>query len=156
MSDIIEIKNLNFRYTQQCILKNFSFEVSENSFVAIAGPNGAGKSTLLNLVCRQLKSKSGAIKIDGKLIESYSPRKLARKIAIVHQEFVPVFDFTVAEIVMMGRTPYLSSFGYETKTDMEIVTEALKLTETDVFASRPLINLSGGERQRVLIARALA
>ena len=156
MSRIIEVENLSFGYTQSEILKGLSFEVMSGAFVGIAGPNGAGKTTLLNLLCGLLSYKAGSIKIDAARIESYSVKKLAQKIAVVRQEFVPVFDFCVAEMVSMARTPYLGTFGFESKADKEIVAEALEMTDTAHFASRPLAELSGGERQRVFIARALA
>lgn len=157
MSDVIEVKNLSFGYTHQStILKEISFEVMQGGFVGIAGPNGAGKTTLLNLLCGLMRPKAGSIKIDAAHIESYSVRKLAQKVAVVRQEFVPVFNFTVTEMVSMARTPYLPIFGFESKTDRKFVSEALEMTETVQFASRPLSELSGGERQRVFIARALA
>ena len=157
MSSIIEVNNLSFGYSPQSkILDNLSFEVMPGAFVGIAGPNGAGKTTLLNLLCGLLSPDTGSIRIDAADIESYCVKELARKIAVVRQEFVPVFDFTVEETVMMARTPYLGTFGFEGKADREIVTEAIKATDTIRFASRPLGNLSGGERQRVFIARALA
>ncbi|MHC4226416.1 MAG: ABC transporter ATP-binding protein [Planctomycetota bacterium] len=157
MSGIIEVNNLSFGYTPQSrILENLSFEVMPGAFVGIAGPNGAGKTTLLNLLCGLLSLEAGSIRIDAVDIESYSVRELARKVAVVRQEFVPAFDFTVEETVMMARTPYLGTFGFEGKADREIVTEAIEATDTARFASRPLGNLSGGERQRVFIARALA
>jgi len=157
MNAIIEVENLNFGYTpQQTILKRISFEVIQGRFLAVAGPNGAGKTTLLNLLCGLLRPKAGSIKIDAATVESYSVKKLAQKVAVVRQEFVPVFDFTVAETVSMARTPYLGTFGFESKADKKFVAEALEMTDTVQFASRPLAQLSGGERQRVFIARALA
>ena len=157
MSGIIEVENLSFGYTpQNTILKDISFEVTKGSFLAIAGPNGAGKTTLLNLLCGLLKSKSGSIKIDAAPVESYSVKRLAQKVAVVRQEFVPVFDFTVAQIVSMARTPYLGTFGFEDETDKQMVKESLEATDTAQFALRALGSLSGGERQRVFIARALA
>ena len=157
MNGIIKVKNLSFGYTpQETILKRLSFEVMQGRFLAIAGPNGAGKTTLLNLLCGLLKPKAGSVQINSADVKSYSARKLAQKVAVVRQEFVPVFDFTVAEMVSMARTPYLPTFGFESKTDKKMVDEALELTDTARFASRPLTELSGGERQRVFIARALA
>jgi iron complex transport system ATP-binding protein len=156
MSSIIEVRNLSFAYNQDTILSNLSFDVTAGEFLTIAGPNGAGKTTLLNLICGLLKPAGGSIKIDGRDVKSYSIKKLAQKAAVVRQEFVPVFDFTVEETVMMARTPYLGTFGFESKADKEIVDIALEMTETNRFALRPLTNLSGGERQRVFIARALA
>ncbi len=157
MSSIIEIENLSFGYERQSlILKNMSFEVKPGTFLAVAGPNGAGKSTLLNLLCGTLRLKSGTIRIDSKAIESYKTEALAKKVAVVRQEFVPIFGFSVIETVLMARTLYLGRFGFENKADRQIVNEALQVTDTAQFATRPLRNLSGGERQRVFIARALA
>ncbi|HDZ69443.1 MAG TPA: ABC transporter ATP-binding protein [Phycisphaerales bacterium] len=157
MNGIIKIENLSFGYTpEETILKALSFEVMQGEFVGIAGPNGAGKTTLLNLLCGLLTPKAGSIEIDAAPVESYSVRDLAQKVAVVRQEFVPVFDFTVREMVSMARTPYLGTFGFESKADREFVNDALEITDTARFASRPLAQLSGGERQRVFIARALA
>lgn len=137
-------------------MKDVSFSVKQGTFLAIAGPNGAGKTTLLNLLCGLQRPRTGSIKIDARRIESYSVRELAQEVAIVRQEFVPVFDFTVVEVVSMARTPYLGTFGFESRIDRDIVNDALKATDTAKFALRPLGSLSGGERQRVFIARALA
>jgi iron complex transport system ATP-binding protein len=157
MSGIITVENLSFGYRSQAnILKNVSFEVMPGTFLAIAGPNGAGKTTLLNLLCRVLAAKAGSITIDSLVIESYSVKELAQKIAVVRQEFVPVFDFTVSQVVSMARTPYLGPFGFEGQADRDCVNEALEMTDTAQFSSRPLAELSGGERQRVFIARAIA
>ena len=156
MNDIIEIDNLSFGYSQNLILKNISFKIKSGTFLAVAGPNGAGKTTLLNLLCGLLAPQSGSLKVYGNDIKSYSVRKLARKIAVVRQEFVPAFDFTVEEVVAMARIPYLGTFGFEDRADRETITEALETTDMAAFASRSLAHLSGGERQRVFIARALA
>jgi iron complex transport system ATP-binding protein len=154
---MIKVNSLNFNYTpQRSLLNNLNFEIAAGEFIAIAGPNGAGKTTLINLLCGLLKPHAGSIHIDGKNINSYSVKDLAKKAAVVRQEFVPVFDFTVAEIISMARTPYLHTLGFETKFDIEIINEALEMTQTTQFASRPMAQLSGGERQRVFIARALA
>lgn len=156
MNAIIKVENLSFAYAQSTILKDISFELMQGQFLTIAGPNGAGKTTLLNLLCGLLKPKAGSIEIDTADIESYSVKKLAQKVAVVRQEFVPVFDFTVQQTVAMARMPYLGTFGFESNIDKEVIAEALEMTDTIQFASRPLAQLSGGERQRVFIARALA
>ncbi len=157
MSGIIEVANLSFAYTPGSpILKNISFEVRPGTFLVIAGPNGAGKSTLLNLICGALKPQSGAITLDASPVESYCAEALAARVAVVRQESMPVFGFSVLETVLMARTPYFSAAGFESQADRRIVSDALELTDTAQFASRPLPSLSSGERQRVFIARALA
>jgi iron complex transport system ATP-binding protein len=148
---------LYFAYKSQAvILKDLSFEIPAGTFLSIAGPNGAGKTTLLNLLSGLLKPVSGSVEIDSKPINSYSVRNLATKIAVVRQEFVPVFEFTASQVVSMARTPYLGALAFETQTDKDAVSEALEMTDTARFADRSLGHLSGGERQRVFIARALA
>jgi len=157
MTAKIEVKNVAFWYSRhQPVLRNLSFQVEPKTFLAIVGPNGAGKSTLLNLLCGALHSKRGTIQIDGRAVEQYPTKLLASKVAVVRQEFVPVFGFTVAETVMMARTVHFGPLGFPSPADFEAVDEALGTTETRVFAERRFDQLSGGERQRVFIARALA
>jgi iron complex transport system ATP-binding protein len=158
----IEVENLCFAYPAQRwagqteILKNISFRLDQGGFLSIAGPNGAGKTTLLNLISGLLKPMAGAISIDDCLLQSFSIRQLAKKIAVVRQEFVPVFEFSVLQVVSMARTPYLGAFAFESKADQKAIGDALEMTDTARFADRTLNHLSGGERQRVFIARALA
>ncbi len=156
MSNIIEVENLGFSYTDKSILKNLSFTIQEDRFVGVIGPNGAGKTTLLNLLCGILLPETGSVRLAAKPIESYSIRDIAQKIAVVRQEFVPAFDFTVSDIVSMARTPYLGLFGLLGRQDIEIIDQALESTELTGFTDRTLSSLSAGERQRVFIARALA
>jgi iron complex transport system ATP-binding protein len=153
---IVEIQNLSFSYETAEVLRNLSLSVEAGAFLAIAGPNGAGKSTLINLLCGTLKADAGKISIGGAEIGTYTFEKLARQVAVVRQEFVPVFGFSVIETVAMARTAFLGGWGFESKQDITIVHEALEATDTLRFSDRPLGQLSGGERQRVFIARALA
>jgi iron complex transport system ATP-binding protein len=153
----IEIENLCFAYKAQPeILKNISFRLAQGGFLSIAGPNGAGKTTLLNLLSGLLEPTAGTIRIDDCFLQSYSIRRLAKKVAVVRQEFVPIFEFSTLQVVSMARTPYLGTFAFESKADQRAITDALEMTDTARFADRPLNHLSGGERQRVFIARALA
>jgi iron complex transport system ATP-binding protein len=153
----IEVHNLRFAYKEQDeILRNISFNLAQGDFLSIAGPNGSGKTTLLNLLAGLLKPISGSITIDAAALQSYSIRRLAKKIAVVRQEFVPVFEFSAVQVVSMARTPYLGALAFETDADKEAIAEALEMTDTSRFADRSLGHLSGGERQRIFIARALA
>jgi iron complex transport system ATP-binding protein len=130
--------------------------VQAGTFLAAVGPNGAGKSTLVNLVAGLLTPDSGTIRVDGNDVRSYPAKERAQRIAVVRQEFVPVFGLSVAEAVLMARTAHYGATGFENKNDHRLATMAMELTDTARFASRPLGSLSGGERQRVFIARALA
>ena len=157
MTASVQVQNVSFAYHRgQPVLKDISFDVAAERFLAIVGPNGAGKSTLINLIAGSLIVQSGTISIDGVNVRSCRPRELARKIAIVRQGAIPVFGFSVAETVLMARTVHYGPLGFESETDRQCVAEALEMTATTEFASRPLASLSGGERQRVFIARALA
>jgi iron complex transport system ATP-binding protein len=157
MSGIVEVDNLSFGYTSEStILKNISFEIKPGTFLAIAGPNGAGKSTLLNLMCGMLTPESGTVRVETKPTGSYSNEALAAKMAVVRQEYVPAFGFTVIEMVLMARTRHFGALGFESRADRKAADEALEATDTAQFAFRSLASLSGGERQRVFIARALA
>jgi len=152
----IEVSNLHFGYAHVPVLCNVSFEVRKGSFLAIAGPNGAGKSTLLNLLAGVLKPASGVITIESVPIRSFATKNLAKKLAVVRQESVPVFGFSVFDTVIMARTPYYDPMGFARDLDKALAAEALELTDTAQFAARRLDQLSAGERQRVFIARALA
>lgn len=153
----IEVKNLCFAYKgQPGLLKDISFRLDRGGFLSIAGPNGAGKTTLLNLLSGLLKPTAGSITIDSTPLQSYSVRRLAKKIAVVRQEFVPVFEFSAAQVVSMARTPYLGALAFETDADKKAIIQAFETTDTVRFADRPLNHLSGGERQLIFIARALA
>ncbi len=154
--NIIEAKNLNFSYTSQQVINNLSFSIEKGLLTAITGPNGAGKSTLLALLSKKLEPKKGAVLIQSKNINTYNKTALAKMIAHVKQEHIPVFGFSVIQTVLMARTPYFKRLGFESKEDRIIAQKALHDTETEHLAERPLQNLSGGERQRVYIARALA
>lgn len=153
----VQVQSVSFAYQRGCpVLQDVSFALQAGAFLAVVGPNGAGKSTLINLIAGLLQPQSGSISVDGAEIHSYAARALAQKIAVVRQEFVPVFGFSVAEVVLMARTAHYGQFGFESKTDRDRSMRALELTDTAQFASRPLASLSGGERQRVFVARALA
>jgi iron complex transport system ATP-binding protein len=157
MTSAIQVEHVTFGYGRdEPILQDLNFAVRTGAFLAIAGPNGVGKSTLLNILAGTLRPQSGTVLLENAELRSYGIREIARRIAVVRQEFRPAFGFSVMETVLMARTPYYGRFGFETRVDRELVTRALELTDTTRFASRPLASLSAGERQRVFIARALA
>jgi len=157
MTEFIRVQDVCFAYRRASqVLRDISFTLPAGTFLAVVGPNGAGKSTLLALLAGLLTPQSGTICMDGIDLRTCQPKELAHRIAIVRQESVPVFGFSVAETVLMARTTRYGPLGFESEADREKVAKALEVTHTADFASRPLASLSGGERQRVLIARALA
>ena len=129
--------------------------------VALIGPNGSGKSTLIRSLSRILKPHSGVVRLgDMDLYTGMDARSAARHIGVVPQDTQIAFDFTVREVVSMGRAPYrprLSLLSGETSDDHEIVDRSLTYAGISLeMSDRPISSLSGGERQRVLVARALA
>nr|HID59811.1 ABC transporter ATP-binding protein [Desulfobacterales bacterium] len=151
-----EIKSISFRYEDSWVLKDISFEVHKAEFLGIIGPNGSGKTSLLKLMDKILLPQKGSIYLDGIDLKDINQRDIARKIGVVAQSEPFLSSFSVFDVVLMGRSPYLSRFQFEGRHDFEIVHDALRLTETDQLSKRMVGNLSGGEQQRVLIARALA
>jgi iron complex transport system ATP-binding protein len=133
-----------------------SVEVERGALTGLLGPNGGGKTTLLNLLSGVLKPGDGRVTLDGGDVSAMPRRQLARRLAVVPQETHPAFDYTVMEMVLMGRHPHLGAFALEGPRDVEIAREALSATGTASLADRAYMTLSGGEKQRVIIASALA
>lgn len=156
MVKAIKVQSLKFGYKDDLVLKDISFSLEEGQFMSIIGPNGSGKSTLLKNICNLEKPNSGEIEIHGENISQYKSKELAKKIALVPQDTFISYDFSVFDVVLMGRFPYLGRFDKETDEDFEITKEALKITNTFHLRDRNINEISGGERQRVIIARALA
>ncbi|AQQ70890.1 Iron(3+)-hydroxamate import ATP-binding protein FhuC [Limihaloglobus sulfuriphilus] len=157
LSEGIDVRDISFAYRQQeKIINELTCFIKQGMFFAIAGPNGAGKSTFLNLLFGALRPISGSIKLNGREVSSYKSKDFARLIAVVRQQFVPAFGFSVYETVMMARTPFFNVLGFEGENDKYLVNHALELTETAHLKDRELDQISGGERQRVFIARAIA
>lgn len=158
---LLEIRNLLFSYDSRFENKPFSlaidkWEINEGDFISIIGPNGSGKSTLLKILARILAFKKGIIKLGGVELPEISIKEYAKQVAYVPQSAHSLFSFSVYEIVMMGRTPYLGLMGFENEDDKKIVDEALELMEITHLKNKGINEISGGEAQRVIIARALA
>ncbi len=151
----VQVKNLGFSIDKKEILKNISFEVPKGSFVGIIGPNGSGKSTLLKNIYRLHKPSSGSITLDNKDLFKMKDKDCAKEIAVLAQESNSQFDFTVEQIVKMGRYPYKSIFEDYSKGDIQMVKDMLEKVGLNNYSDRSFSNLSGGEKQRTLIARAL-
>ena len=148
--------NVTAGYDGREVLIGVSVELWGGRLVGIIGPNGSGKTTLLRVMSRALRPASGRATLDGRDIYSMRARDFARRVAVVPQETLVPFDFSVLEVVLMGRSPWLGRFDLEGPTDIEAAESALAVTGTAHLRDRAVNELSGGERQRVILARALA
>ncbi|MCL2134025.1 MAG: heme ABC transporter ATP-binding protein [Candidatus Bathyarchaeota archaeon] len=150
----LTINNLSFSYAGIPILKDIALNVELGELVSIVGPNGSGKSTLLKCVNRILKTGPNSILLDGKDASKFSTKELSKLMGYVPQTSISAFPFTVYDVVMMGRKPYVHwSVGEQ---DNEIVVQMMDLLGISHLAMRQFSALSGGEQQKVIIARALA
>ena len=138
------------------IIEGCDLVVEPGEVLGLVGPNGSGKSTLLRAVYRALRPVSGAVTLDGENVWGLGARASARRTAVVAQEHSSEFDFSVAEVVMMGRGPHKGLLDRDGPVDHVIVAESLARVGAEHLAGRVFATLSGGEKQRALVARALA
>ncbi len=138
------------------VLNQVSLEIARGSVVGVLGPNGAGKTTLLRVLAGMIVPQAGRALFEGVPLRTLSRRAIARRIAVVPQDTHTAFDFSVLDMVLMGRYPHLGPFALEGAEDLRLAREALEATGTLHLEERAFSTLSGGERQRVVIAAALA
>jgi iron complex transport system ATP-binding protein len=155
MTPAIEITGLQYAYAKISVLNHVTFSVSNGDFYVVIGPNGSGKTTLMKIISGILKPMDGNVRIQGRIMEEYPRKQLARTIAYVPQMAKTEFPFSVKDVILMGRSPHLGLLGFERKRDMKIAEQAMGFTEVSHLADRRLGELSGGECQRVFIARAI-
>jgi iron complex transport system ATP-binding protein len=152
----LEVNEVAVAIASRRIVNEVSLEVAPGEIVGLIGPNGSGKSTLLRAIYRLLKPVTGYVQLGGDDVWQISAREAARRTAVVVQETPSDFDFTVREVVEMGRTPHKGLLEADNARDAQIVQEALVRVNMADFVARSFNTLSGGEKQRVLVARALA
>ena len=152
----LSTENIRLFYGAQEILKGVSINGNTGEFIGIIGPNGSGKSTLLKCIYRILKPHAGQVFLDGEELSGISIRNSAKKMAVVAQHNYYNFDFSVMEVVLMGRAPHKKTMERDNAKDFQIAQKALETVEMEGFANRSFSTLSGGEQQRVILARALA
>ncbi|MBS6148117.1 MAG: ABC transporter ATP-binding protein [Veillonella sp.] len=152
----IQTDNIQVSFGSKTILQDISLAIQDKEFVGIIGPNGSGKSTFLKCLYRVLQPNGGKIFFDGTEMSSLSHRDTALKMAVVAQHSTVNFDFSVLEMVLMGRSPYKGLLDRDQLDDYEIARHALAQVGLSDFESRNFNTLSGGEQQRVILARALA
>ncbi len=152
----IQIKGLTFGYSGADLFREFELEVEPGEFLGIIGPNGAGKSTLLRIVAGLLRPTRGRVRLLEQDLSRLSRREVAQLCALVPQESFFAFDYTVKEVVMMGRNPFLGRFEQPGPKDWDRVTAALELAGVNQLAESSINAISAGEKQRAVLARALA
>ena len=152
----LEVKGLNFGYFSKLVLADINLTIKPGEMVGLLGPNGSGKTTLIKLASGILHPKDGEVKINGSLLNHMNRKAIAQHLAVVPQQFTIPYAFTVEEVVMLGRVPFIKPLAEENETDHQVVSEAMKLVGVTELAERRFDELSGGERQRVVMAMALA
>ena len=151
----IMVNNLNCILNGSDILKDITLSFEKGKFYSIVGPNGSGKTTLLKNVLKLIEVEKNTVFIESNEITKLKSNELSRLVSYVPQNTNIEFNFSVLDIVMMGRNPYIKRFQTESKKDYEIAEKAMKTTNVWELKDRNINTLSGGERQRVIIARAL-
>jgi len=152
----LEARQVSYSIQDQRILHEVSMQIREQQFVGLIGPNGSGKSTLLKNMYRLLKPENGTVLLNEQDIFKQSSKNIAKNLAVVSQETPVLFDFTVHDLVSMGRTPHKKLLELDQERDFQIVKDALNQTGITHLEKRSFSSLSGGEKKRVMVARALA
>jgi len=137
-------------------VRGLNLKLESGRYYGIVGPNGCGKTTLLDLLAGVKQPQQGRLLFQGRPLASHSRRDLALQLAYVPQEYRINFPFTVAEVVLMGRHPYIGRFAAPTAADWLVVDRVLESMDLYGLRDAPATALSGGEKQRVALARALA
>ncbi len=153
---LFRMSRVAYSYGETEALSDFTLDLVPGNFYGVVGPNGCGKTTLLDLMAGNKRPASGEILLDGRELSAYPRSELAKKLALVPQEFGITFPFTVFEIVLMGRHPHIPRFSPPRERDVRAVDDALHIMEMDRLRDKYVTELSGGEKQRVVLARALA
>ncbi|MFD4526255.1 ABC transporter ATP-binding protein [Streptomyces sp. NPDC058470] len=152
---VLSLRDLSVQAAGRALVDRLNIDVAVGSIVGLVGPNGSGKSTALRCVYRALKPTSGAVLLDGTDLTSLKLRDSARSIAALTQESHTELDFTVEEVVALGRSPHARGNHPLTARERELCRQAMDRLDIVHLADRSVLTLSGGERQRVLVARAL-
>ena len=152
----LNAEHISVSLTGADIVRDISIRVENKQFVGIIGPNGCGKSTLLKSIYKVIKPQKGTVFLGDIDVIKSSARIVSKDMGVVGQFNDLSFDFTVKEMVMMGRTPHKQLMEADNMQDYKIVADALERVDLTEYADRSYLTLSGGEKQRVILARAIA
>jgi iron complex transport system ATP-binding protein len=153
---MLEVRQLSFSYGNKPVLDSLSFSVGAGELLCVVGPNGAGKSTLFKCILGILQGYDGDIFVHGRSQRTMKEPELAHALAYIPQAHIPVYGYSVLDVVLMGACSGKGMFAQPRAQDETAARQALKILGLEALAERNYAELSGGERQLVLIARALA
>ncbi|WP_423189087.1 ABC transporter ATP-binding protein [Alkalibacterium sp. f15] len=151
----LTVENVSVSIASQQIIQDISLHVSQNQFVGLIGPNGCGKSTLLKSVSKILEPDMGIILLDDENVQGLSNKQLAKKMGVVGQFNQVNFDFSVRQMLLLGRSPHKGLMERDNALDYEIVDKVIHQMDLEKLADRSFLSLSGGEKQRVILGRTL-
>jgi iron complex transport system ATP-binding protein len=154
--DGIRVRDVNLLYDGVIVLDEVTLNLKRGSVTTLLGPNGCGKTTLLKVINGLLKPNGGVVSVEGRDVAIMNPKELAKTIGIVSQIHRTSFPFSVLDVVLTGRMPYISAFSMPGEEDLEIAGQSLARVGMGHLSMRPYTQISGGERQLTMIARALA
>lgn len=148
----LSARNVSLTLSDTPLLRAITLDVPPGRITTVLGPNGAGKTSLLRVLIGELAPDAGSVSLNGRALDTWTPRERARTLGVLPQHSLLNFPFTAAEVVMLGRTPHDTGIAH----DRDIVAQTLKSVDGDYLADRIYTQLSGGEKQRVHLARVLA
>ena len=152
---VLKVKNISFSYGDEIIFEDITFSIKKGDVLCILGPNGTGKTTLIKCLNGLHETASGEIIVNGKNIKKLSFSQISKYIGYIPQSHTPSFPFSVFDVVLMGRAPYLNLTETPKREDEKIAVESLRTLGIAHLKDKDYTNLSGGERQLVFLARVL-
>lgn len=156
MAAVLKGEKLRFNRGKRLILKSMDISLEKSQFIGLIGPNGTGKSTLLRLMAGLMKPNAGTIFFKNQSISEMTALEVAKAITYMPQSTVLDYEFTVSQVVLMGRHPHRKKWQFSQKDDEQQAEKAIKQTGIYHLRDRYITSLSGGERQLVFLAKAIA
>ncbi|HET7704767.1 MAG TPA: ABC transporter ATP-binding protein [Thermoanaerobaculia bacterium] len=153
---MLQVEHVSFAYAESVALRDVSTRAEAGQLIALTGQNGSGKSTLLKVIARVIVPSRGEVRFEGRSLVEWGGREYARNVGYLPQDPDATFSMRAIDIVVSGRAPFLTRFGWEGESDFAAAAEALEMCDAGHLATRYLDEMSGGERKRVFLARVLA